>query len=291
VLLEVCARGWQVVSADSMQVYRHLNIGTAKPSPEVLARLPHHLLDIVDPHTQFSAGEFVKRADEAVELIRGEGGIPVVSGGTAFYLRNYVYGLPASPPSDPLIRQAISELVQARGLAALYGELQAADPAYAATIGPSDRSRVLRALEVWRATGRPLSSFGVPSRPRPGRRFLLVALERPRDELKARIDRRVDRMFDAGLAAEVAALRARGYTSADPGMKAIGYREFFECDGDAERAREQIKRHTRQYARRQLVFFRSVPGVRWIPAADTDALRALLHTFVATGEGGVPAGG
>jgi tRNA dimethylallyltransferase len=286
-LLEVCAPGWQVVSADSMQVYRHMNVGTAKPSADVLARLPHHLLDIVDPDTQFSAGEFVKRADEAVDLIQGAGGIPVVSGGTAFYLRNFVYGLPASPPSDPRIRGAISDEVKVKGLPALYLELQAADPGYTAKIGPTDRSRILRALEVYRATGRPLSSFRIPSRPRAGRRFLLVGLDRPRDELRARIEQRVDRMFEAGLPAEVARLRELGYGEADPGMKAIGYREFLECDGDPERARELIKRDTRQYARRQLVFFRSLPGVHWVPAEDTQALGALLGRFLETGEGGI----
>lgn len=279
-LLRVASAGWEVVSADSMQVYRYMDIGTAKPDASVRARLPHHLIDIVDPDTQFSAGEFVKRAEAAIDGIVARGGTPVMSGGTAFYLKNFAFGLPETPPADQGLRQRLAAEAGARGVAALYSELQAADPTYAATIGERDRSRILRALEVLRATGRPLSSYRVPGSTRDDYRCLFIGLERPREELHARIERRVDAMFEAGLESEVAALRARGYGPADPGMKAIGYREFFECEGDAERARQLVKKHTRQYARRQIVFFRSLPGVVWIPADDIARLAALVGGFL-----------
>ncbi len=276
----MCAPGWEIVSADSMQVYRHMDIGTAKPGADVLARLPHHLIDIVDPDTQFSAGEFVKRAEAAVDEIAARGCIPVMSGGTAFYMRNFAYGLPGTPPADRAERARLAEEARERGLAALYRELASADPVYAATIGEKDRARILRALEVFRSTGRPLSSYRVPAAPRRDYLCLLIGLERPRAELHERIERRVDAMFDAGLAGEVEALKGMGYGPCDPGMRAIGYREFFECEGDLERTRELIKRHTRQYARRQIVFFRSLEGVTWVPAPDTAKLASLVAAFL-----------
>lgn len=263
-----------------MQVYRYMDIGTAKPGPSVRARLPHHLIDIVDPDTQFSAGEFVKRAESAIDEIVGRGGTPVISGGTAFYMKNFAYGLPQTPPADRARRAELAVEARERGVAALYAELKAVDPAYAAAIGDRDRSRILRALEVFRATGRPLSTYRVPASPRRDYRCLFVGLERPRAQLHARIERRVDAMFDAGLESEVAALRARGYGAADPGMKAIGYREFFECGGDRQRTRELIKKHTRQYARRQIVFFRSLPDVVWIAADDAETLASLADEFL-----------
>jgi tRNA dimethylallyltransferase len=203
-----------------------------------------------------------------------------MSGGTAFYMKNFVCGLPAAPPSDRAVRAGLVEEAAVRGLAALYGELARVDPTYAATIGGNDRSRILRALEVHRATGRPLSSYRVPACARSDYRCLLIGLERPRAELDARIERRVDAMFEAGLAREVAGLRAMGYGPGDPGMKAIGYREFFECGGDAEAARALIKRHTRQYARRQTTFFRSLEAVTWLHADDTGRLAELAAAFL-----------
>lgn len=263
-----------------MQVYRTMDIGTAKPGADVLAVLPHHLIDVVDPDTQFSAGEFVKRAEQAIAGIVARGGTPVMSGGTAFYMKNFAYGLPQAPPSSRELRVEVLADAREKGLAALYRELSAVDPVYAASIGERDASRILRAIEVFRATGRPLSSFPVSGSPRRDYRCLFVGLERPRPELHARIERRVDRMLAAGLADEVEALRARGYGPSDPGMKAIGYREFFESGGNAERARDLIMRNTRQYARRQIVFFRSLPGVTWIGADDFDGLKLLIAEFL-----------
>ncbi len=263
-----------------MQVYRGMDIGTAKPGPDMLAKLPHHLIDIVDPDRQFSAGEFVKRAEEAIAGIAARGGVPVMSGGTAFYMKNFAYGLPAAPASTRAVREQVTAEAREKGLAALYGELWRVDPVYAATIGARDASRITRALEVFRATGRPLSSFAVPGKPRRDYRCLFVGLERERGDLHARIDRRVDGMLRAGLAAEVEALRARGYGPSDPGMKAIGYREFFECGGGLEAVDGLIKRNTRRYAKRQIVFFRGLPGVRWVHADDLDSLRATISEFL-----------
>ncbi|HSV56375.1 MAG TPA: tRNA (adenosine(37)-N6)-dimethylallyltransferase MiaA, partial [Magnetospirillaceae bacterium] len=219
----------EVVSADSMQVYRGMDLGTAKPDSVLRAALPHHLLDIRDPNEQYTAGDFVREADLACAEIRSRGRLPVVSGGTAFYIRNFVCGLPGSPAADPAVRAAVARDLAELGFAALRAELEAGDPVSAARIHPRDTYRLSRALEVMRRTGRPLSEHQVPDRPRPGLDPLFLALDRPRDELYSRIDARVKAMFSAGLAAEVSRLLARGYGEGDPGMQAIGYREFLEA--------------------------------------------------------------
>jgi tRNA dimethylallyltransferase len=280
----------EVVSADSMQVYRGMDLGTAKPSKELLARLPHHLIDIRDIKEQFNAGEFVRLADEAVQDISRRGALPVVSGGTGFYLANFVAGLPEAPPSDAGIRSALREELREKGAAALMEELAAADPLSARRIHLHDEYRLLRALEVFRLTGRPLSGYPRPGFPgdaapggrfRPGRRFLLIALDRPRAEAYRRIDERCEAMFRTGLPEEVRRLREAGYGPGDPGMKAIGYREFFVEDGeggfrlaeDTGAVKTLVARNSRRYAKRQLTFFASLPETHWIPAGKDAAAR------------------
>ena len=266
-----------MVSADSMQVYRGLDIGTAKPDPGLRLLLPHHLLDIRDPWEQFTVGEFVLEADRVCADIAGRGRLPVVSGGTAFYLKNFVCGLPESPPADPEIRVEVERDLRERGPAALRTELESGDPESAVRISLRDIYRLTRAVEVLRCTGRPLSAFAVPAVPRPGYDMLLIALERPRDELNSRIGARVSAMFEAGLVGEVRSLLAAGRTEADPGMQAIGYREFLEArrTGCARirDIRDRIALDSRRYAKRQISFFRSLPGVEWYSADDVEGIR------------------
>jgi tRNA dimethylallyltransferase len=266
-----------------MQVYQGMDIGTAKPGREVRERLPHHLIDVADPSHQFSVGEFVRRADELVEEIAGRGRLPVVSGGTAFYLRGFLYGLPQTPRQVPEIRGGLKRELLEKGPEALLAELERTDPQSAARIPRRDIYRVLRALEVVRSTGRPLSSIHVPQEPRGRFRTLLIGLEREREDLYRRIEARVDRMFEQGLVAEVAALIERGYTEEDPGMQGIGYREFFSmrrgCPTLAD-TRERIRRNTRRYAKRQITFFRSLPGVHWLHREAEEEIRGLIDRFL-----------
>ena len=221
----------EIVSADSMQVYRGMDIGTAKPSAEEQAALPHHLIDICDPGEQFNAGDFVRLADAACAVIVSRGKLPVISGGTGFYLKNFIQGLPEAPPADPEIRDRLKQELREKGAAALMEELASVDPVSAGRIHLRDEYRLLRALEVLRLCGRPLSSFGAfgssAADSRPHYRFLVIGLSRPREELYRRIDLRCAAMFRQGLPAEVQRLYNAGYTPQDPGMKAIGYREFF----------------------------------------------------------------
>jgi tRNA dimethylallyltransferase len=294
-----------------MQVYRGMDIGTAKPSPEERHRIPHHLIDIRDPGEQFNAGEFVRLADECCGQIAGRGALPVVSGGTGFYLKNFILGLSEAPPSDRGIRAALREELRSRGPGALMEELSQVDPTSAARIHLNDEYRLLRALEVFRLSGRPLSSFkSGPSgtvEEEPGRggryRFLIVGLRRGRQELYRRIDERCARMFRAGLAAEVRGLVEQGYGPGDPGLRAIGYREFFiqtgeEIEGAAASPRPfrlatdlaaveaLAAQNSRRYAKRQITYFASIPQVRWIDLGDrggdpAEQIRTMAADFLA----------
>jgi tRNA dimethylallyltransferase len=266
-----------------MQAYRHMDIGTAKPSADVLARLPHHLLSVVDPDEQFNAGEFVKRAEALIPEIRGRGRYPVVSGGTGFYIRNLLFGLPESPPGSAEAREKLRTFERDHGHLGMYEELRRADPIAAARIPPNDRYRVARALEVFMATGRSVYSFHWPRTLRPGYDFLLLGLARPREELYRRIEERVERMFECGLVDEVRSLLAMGYGPAAPGMQAIGYREFFEMQRGCmtlPQLREAVCGNTRRYAKRQMTFFRAVPGVRWLDAGDAGGIRSAVDEFL-----------
>ncbi|MBL8967170.1 MAG: tRNA (adenosine(37)-N6)-dimethylallyltransferase MiaA [Spirochaetaceae bacterium] len=266
----------EVVSADSMQAYRGMDIGTAKPDAALRALLPHRLVDILDPSETYSAGDFVRLADEACAEIAAAGRLPVVAGGTGFYIRNFILGLPSAPTADPAVRAAVAADLAARGIEALREELRLGDPRAYGRIHRNDEYRVCRALEVLRASGRALSDFAPPSEARSRYRFLVVALARAREELYARIDARVDAMLAAGLPAEFRGLRAAGFGPEAPGMKAIGYAEFFEAEaagldplspeGLAATA-ELVKRNTRRYAKRQETFFRGLPGLVSLEAA------------------------
>jgi len=272
----------EVISADSMQVYRGMNIGTAKPSADERAKLPHHLIDIRDPSEQFNAGDFVRLADEACAEIASRGKLPVVSGGTGFYLKNFILGLSEAPPGDKIIREQLKRELSEKGAASLMEELASCDNVSANRIHINDEYRLLRALEVYRFCGKPLSSFEVNTdKNRPKFNFLIIGLSRPREELYRRINLRCADMFKQGLAAEVSSLFKSGYTPEDPGLRAIGYREFFveaAQDGDfsadkqgkwrlsedIEGVQTLVAQNSRRYAKRQITFFSGIPNVNWI---------------------------
>jgi tRNA dimethylallyltransferase len=260
----------EIISADSMQVYRGMDIGTAKPTPEERAKISHHLIDIRNPDEQFCAGDFVRLAGEACNAARDHGALPVVSGGTGFYIKNLVMGLSEAPPSDKNLRLELKKELAERGAAFLMEELAGVDTVSAARIHINDEYRLLRALEVFRLTGRPLSSY--KEKAVSPFRFLLVGLRRSREELYRRINKRTAAMFKAGLPSEVRRLYEAGFTPEDPGLRAIGYREFFVHDpGGAWRLSTDhagvealVAQNSRRYAKRQMTFFASIPDVRWI---------------------------
>jgi tRNA dimethylallyltransferase len=283
-----------ILSADSMQAYRGMDIGTAKPDAALLSRLPHRLIDIRNIDEQYSVGDFVHLADEACAKAWADGILPIVAGGTGFYARNFICGLPSAPPADPAVRAAVAADLAAKGAAALRAELGASDPESAARIHPNDLYRLTRALEIVRITGRPMADFAPAPGPRPGMRFAVFGIERPREALDLRIEARVDEMMAAGLADEVEGLRRAGHGADEPGMQAIGYREFFELAplglptaGPGREAAlaaiaEAIKRDTRQYAKRQMTFFRALPGIEWL-SPDPASLAGRIAAVAGSG--------
>jgi len=267
-----------------MQVYKYLDIGTAKPDPQTRSVLPHHLIDIKDPKEQFNAGEFVRLADKLVGDIINRGKIPVISGGTAFYLRNFIYGLPESPPGNRKVRETLKVEARKKGLSALYRELKEKDRVTAEKISPGDSYRIIRALEVIRQTGKPLSSFRIPETPRKGYSLLPIGLGRDRIDLYNRINSRVEKMFSMGLSKEIIKLMNMGYSEEDPGMQGIGYREFFIMQKSGcitmTGVKDLIKRNSRRYARRQITFFKRLPEVIWIHPREEEKILKLVDTFL-----------
>ena len=258
----------EIINSDSLQVYRHMSIGTAKPDKSVTSRIPHHLIDCIDPDQEFSAGDFVKQADKLCHEIYSRGKMPVISGGTGFFLKNFIYGLPSAPASSEEIRIQLQKRLEKEGLEALREELHQKDPDSWLRIKPLDSYRILRALEVYYTSGSPLSDYKLPDKMRSGYRFLLIGLIRDRAELYERINERVEAMFKAGLPEEYKKLRAMGYSPASPGLSAIGYREFSIMEElgsmTLNDVKELIKQNSRNYAKRQITFFKALPDVNWI---------------------------
>ncbi len=282
------ALGGEVVSVDSAQVYRGMDVGTAKPSPEVRAEVPHHLIDILEPEESYSAARFRREALEAVAAVAARGRLPVLAGGTMLYFRALEQGLAPLPEADAEVRAAIAAEAAERGWAALHAELARVDPEAAARIHPNDPQRIQRALEVWRLTGRPLSAWLAEARaaPPPFRAVRVVLAPADRAELHRRIAARLEAMFDAGFVEEVARLRARpGLTRAHPSMRAVGYRQVWDhLEGrwDAAEMRARALYATRQLAKRQLTWLRGRwgPGTAaWIDAGRADAA-ARVRAFV-----------
>jgi len=260
----------EIVSVDSAQVYRGMDIGTAKPSPIERRAVPHHLIDLVDPTEAYSAGRFREDALGAIAAITARGKIPLLVGGTMLYYRALAQGMDVLPAADPGLRTQIDAEAAQKGWPALHAELAAVDPATAARLKPNDAQRIQRALEVFRLTGNPLAKLqtGVASDlPFELKAFALVPEDRP--ELHRRIAERFDAMLNTGLVEELRELKKRYLLSAEfPSMRAVGYRQawqFLEGAIGADELREQGIAATRQLAKRQLTWLRSLPGIE--PAA------------------------
>lgn len=267
--------GGEIVSADSVQVYRGFDIGSAKPDADEQAAVPHHLIDIRDPADRYSAAEFVADADAAVEQIGERGRLPVVVGGTGLYVRSLLHGLSTSPPADPAVRARLQRRVDAGELEVLFAQLGEVDPVAAARIHPRDAVRIMRALEVWELTGEPLSAQQAAHGLQAWRhRAAIVGLTAPRRWLHARVNARSEAMAGAGLLAEVERLRAAGVPEGAQAFGAIGYREAVAvCEGrlSAEAFVDTVARETRRFVKRQTTWFRGQRGVRWLDASRLDA--------------------
>ena len=279
----------EIVSVDSALVYRGMDIGTAKPSPAERAAVPHHLIDLIEPTAAYSAARFVTEATALVHQIAARGHLPLLVGGTMLYFKALFDGLDEMPPSEPALRAAIDAEAAERGWPAMHAELMQVDPATAARLPPTDAQRIQRALEVFRQSGRPLSTFhtrtsAVARPPAPP----MVSLE-PRDRawLHERIATRFDQMLAAGLVDEVRQLRARGHLQAAlPAMRCVGYRQTWEAldgAGDATLSAPQLARlrdrgvaATRQPAKRQLTWLRGMPDRRVVACDTVGALATVV---------------
>jgi len=269
----------EIVSVDSALVYRGMDIGTAKPTPDVLRTAPHRLIDIRDPAQPYSAAEFRTDALVAMAEITARGRVPLLVGGTFLYFRALQQGLSALPAADPAVRAMLQRALQQNGLDALYRRLEAVDPATAARLSAGDPQRILRALEVYEITGEPMSELHARGRGEAlPYRVLKLALEPDdRARLQARIIARLDAMLSAGFEAEVARLMARGDLSPElPALRAVGYRQMWRyLEGALERAETigNIIVATRQYAKRQLTWLRK--------EQDAECFRAEAHDVAA----------
>jgi tRNA dimethylallyltransferase len=265
------ALGAEIVGCDSRQIYRGLGVGTAQPTAAERARVRHHLVDAVDPAARFSAADYRAAVLPLLDALAAAGRTPLFVGGTGLWLRAALAPLDPAPPAQPLLRRWLQALA-ADLPGGLHPLLARVDPAAAARIHPNDRYRVVRALEVHHRGGRPQSAGH--ARPRPSRQPLparVFAIAVPPEQLRARIDRRVGAMLDAGWLDEVRGLLARGLDPALPALGAVGYPELIaHLRGEAtlDAAREAIRRATWQYARRQLTWFRALPGVVWVAGGE-----------------------
>ncbi len=266
----------EIINADSMQIYVGMDIGTAKPTQEERQRAPFHLLDIVEPSVQFSVAEWKQRAETAYLDIVSRGKNAIVCGGTGLYIRALLDNWTlAQTPQDPEVRNALRNALSEVGANVLHARLQEVDPSTAQRLHPNDGVRIVRALEVFQITGKPISEWQAQDedakRKRPAYRF---GLEVPRPELYARIDARVLQMMQAGFEAEVRTLLEKGYPTDLSALKSLGYKElvaFLKGEMDYPTAVEAIQRNTRLFAKRQQTWFRADPLIQWI---DVSALRS-----------------
>ncbi len=281
--LALAARlGAEIVNADSLQVYRELSIGTAKPTLEERARVPHHLVDVADPTESYDADRYSREGREALAGLHQRGVPTLVAGGTGLYLKALLHGLFAAGAPRQEIRERLRRELSELGLALLYQRLAALDPATAARLHPHDTYRILRALEVITATGRPISELFAAHRFREcPYRVLKLGLTLPREELNDRIEARVEAMLAQGLLAEVEGLLGRYPADLKP-FHSLGYRhliKFLQGQWSWDEAIDRLKIDTRHYAKRQLTWFKADPEVQWFHPGQIDAMAACLAEF------------
>lgn len=267
--------GAQILSVDSMKIYRRMNIGTSKPTRDVLAEIPHHCIDIIQPSESFSAVQYIQHADRAIEQIAAAGAAVLAVGGTSLYIKALSEGLFEGPSADPGVREALKQRMQDEGSLAMHGELARIDPQAASRIHPNDQRRIIRAIEVYQTVGRPISEL--QRQWDCGKRrydCVFIGLRRTKEDLHRRINQRAKRMVEAGLKDEVAALLAEPGGLSDQAARAVGYAEMIDhLQGriSLADALEQIKINTRRLAKKQQTWHRRWHDVQWfdVPAEVT----------------------
>lgn len=274
----------EIISADSMQVYKYLNIGTAKPDPEELSQAPHHLVDFLDPADPFDAGQFADSADRVIRDLFSQGKLPVIAGGTGLYIRSLLFGLFRSRPLDEKIIARLNRELALNGSRFLHEKLEQCDPQAAHNIHPNDTFRLIRALEYYDATGQRISkkqhSHGFQ---KPRYDYLKLGLRMDRQKLYDRIDLRVELMIENGLLKEVQQLVDNGYSLELKAMQSIGYKHmglYLKNEVGWDEAVRLLRRDTRRYAKRQFTWFNHEEDIVWIHPSDIDAARNAVKDFL-----------
>ena len=279
----------EIVGLDSMQIYRHMDIGTAKATPKERARVPHHLLDVVDPDEEYHVARYVADATRACKEIIARGNRPLLVGGTGLYLKGLLEGLFEIPAVPETVRASLRQRLAEGGRAVLFAELSQCDPESAGRIHPNDTHRLLRALEIFQATGRPWSEHLREQQVQPAlTKVLQVGLDCERDALYERINLRVEKMVEEGLLAEVEKLLGMGYDRSLKAMQSIGYRhmlQFLQGQWDWDETLFLLARDTRRYAKRQMTWFGNNSQIRWFAPAEAAPIFDCVEGFLAGAEG------
>ena len=267
----------EILTADSRQVYRGMDVGTDKPVLEERQGVPHRLIDLVDPDKSFNAGLYRRQAVDEIERLYRNRRLPLVVGGTGLYVRTLLKGLCDAPPADPIVRAALRQESKDQGFDHLYARLVDVDPAAAARLHPRDESKVIRALEVHQLSGRRMSEFqqehGFAERPFSA---LIIGLNRERGALYRRIEERIDWQLAHGLTEETKQLLAQGYQRDSAAMKGLGYRhvaEHLAGEYDVAEMVRRFKRDTRHFSKRQMTWFRKEPGIQWLTIKESESVQ------------------
>jgi tRNA dimethylallyltransferase len=271
---------FEIISADSVQVYKYLDIGSGKPSPADRERIRHYLIDWVEPDFHFTAGEFCRGARSAADEILARNKLPMIVGGTGLYIDSFFQGLSEIPDVPKNFKKELHKELNDRGLERLHQELLLTDPEFGERIHPGDTQRILRGLEVFRGTGKPISSFYKNKRVYGPRDAIFVGICEERGIINKRIEKRVDRMVSRGLVDEVQSLRKSGYGNDLQSMKSIGYAEINRyLDGfmTLDEAVEKIKTATKKYAKRQMTWFRKNTSIHWFKNSEWERIRELMQ--------------
>ncbi len=280
-----CRIDAEIISVDSMKVYKRMDIGTAKPPKEAREKVRYHLIDVVEPSESFSLGRYLDMANEAIEDIKSRGKTVIAVGGTALYIKALLYGLFEGPDSDEKIREELKQQAEALGLEKLYSELEKIDPDAAQRIHPNDEKRIIRALEVHRITGKPISDFqkqwpkDIKTKKNMLHRFKIIALRRQKQIESRKINSRVKKMLDEGLVDEVKSLLAEDEPLSKQAASAIGYAEtidYLKGKTTLEDAVELIKKNTRHLAKHQRTWFKTFPDVNWLDIEENESPEHVL---------------
>ena len=270
----------EIISIDSMKVYRRMNIGTAKPSKEVQKQVNYHLIDVVEPSESFSVDAFLSLTEQAVKDIEAKGKPVVAVGGTAMYIKALLHGIFDGPSTDDNIRRQLKQQISELGLAELHKKLTLVDPAAAERIHPNDEKRIIRALEVYELTGKPISDFQQQFSAEPKDDWLVIGLQREKTDASHRINNRVKKMIELGLVDEVKALLAEPNPLSMQARCAIGYAEIIDYlagKETLENSIEQIKINTRRFAKAQRTWFKTFRFVNWLDISENDTAEQVLE--------------